>query len=154
MFFSFLFFLFFFFFFFLMILLPPRSTRTDTLFPYTTLFRSGLVFMLLAFALPLTTMLWHSFTHQDGGFTFAHYVRFLVEAQYRTVLWSSLRLAFLVTAFSLLIAYPLAYAMARLGKLWRTAILIIIVLPLMVSVVIRTFAWQILLRRSEEHTSE
>src|SRR3546814_12424385 len=29
------------FFFFLMILRPPRSTRTDTLFPYTTLFRSG-----------------------------------------------------------------------------------------------------------------
>src|SRR3546814_19404893 len=28
------------FFFFLMIRLPPRSTRTDTLFPYTTLFRS------------------------------------------------------------------------------------------------------------------
>src|SRR3546814_12198611 len=27
-----------------MILLPPRSTRTDTLFPYTTLFRSGLVY--------------------------------------------------------------------------------------------------------------
>src|SRR3546814_14714134 len=34
------FFLFFLFFFFLMILRPPRSTRTDTLFPYTTLFRS------------------------------------------------------------------------------------------------------------------
>src|SRR3546814_18922802 len=29
------------FFFFLMIRRPPRSTRTDTLFPYTTLFRSG-----------------------------------------------------------------------------------------------------------------
>src|SRR3546814_10973655 len=28
-------------FFFLMIRRPPRSTRTDTLFPYTTLFRSG-----------------------------------------------------------------------------------------------------------------
>src|SRR3546814_14228841 len=28
--------------FFLMLLRPPRSTRTDTLFPYTTLFRSGL----------------------------------------------------------------------------------------------------------------
>src|SRR3546814_11029602 len=34
-------FLFFFFFFFLMIRRPPRSTRTDTLFPYTTLFRSN-----------------------------------------------------------------------------------------------------------------
>src|SRR6056297_3854979 len=31
------------FFFFLMIRRPPRSTRTDTLFPYTTLFRSGTV---------------------------------------------------------------------------------------------------------------
>src|SRR3546814_4382483 len=29
--------------FFLMIRRPPRSTRTDTLFPYTTLFRSGLI---------------------------------------------------------------------------------------------------------------
>src|SRR3546814_15673510 len=33
--------LFLFFFFFLMIRRPPRSTRTDTLFPYTTLFRSS-----------------------------------------------------------------------------------------------------------------
>src|SRR3546814_13633449 len=34
--------LYFFLFFFLMIRRPPRSTRTDTLFPYTTLFRSVL----------------------------------------------------------------------------------------------------------------
>src|SRR3546814_13975877 len=33
----------FFFFFFLMIRRPPRSTRTDTLFPYTTLFRSRIL---------------------------------------------------------------------------------------------------------------
>src|SRR3546814_12304022 len=33
-----------FFFFFLMIRRPPRSTRTDTLFPYTTLFRSMTVY--------------------------------------------------------------------------------------------------------------
>src|SRR3546814_12846543 len=31
--------------FFLMIRRPPRSTRTDTLFPYTTLFRSGMVIL-------------------------------------------------------------------------------------------------------------
>src|SRR3546814_12758475 len=33
--------------FFLMIRRPPRSTRTDTLFPYTTLFRSCLIFLML-----------------------------------------------------------------------------------------------------------
>src|SRR3546814_21003297 len=37
--------------FFLMIRRPPRSTRTDTLFPYTTLFRSYLLFPLLARAI-------------------------------------------------------------------------------------------------------
>src|SRR3546814_17777326 len=45
-------------FFFLMIRRPPRSTRTDTLFPYTTLFRSE-----------------HAFDHQqqaDGGSKIAH----------------------------------------------------------------------------------
>src|SRR3546814_9778723 len=36
--------LFFVYFFFLMIRRPPRSTRTDTLFPYTTLFRSLIIF--------------------------------------------------------------------------------------------------------------
>src|SRR3546814_15955098 len=39
------------FFFFLMIRRPPRSTRTDTLFPYTTLFRSG-VFFIIAGVVP------------------------------------------------------------------------------------------------------
>src|SRR3546814_14843622 len=45
-----LFFCFFIFVFFLMIRRPPRSTRTDTLFPYTTLFRSILDRLLAAFA--------------------------------------------------------------------------------------------------------
>src|SRR3546814_4872330 len=36
-------------FFFLMIRRPPRSTRTDTLFPYTTLFRSSSVITLLSY---------------------------------------------------------------------------------------------------------
>src|SRR3546814_15665377 len=34
-------------FFFLMIRRPPRSTRTDTLFPYTTLFRSAAILLML-----------------------------------------------------------------------------------------------------------
>src|SRR3546814_1415640 len=40
-------------FFFLMIRRPPRSTRTDTLFPYTTLFRSVVKLGLLVGAAPL-----------------------------------------------------------------------------------------------------
>src|SRR3546814_15682000 len=39
-------------FFFLMIRRPPRSTRTDTLFPYTTLFRSEVIELVRAFGVP------------------------------------------------------------------------------------------------------
>lgn len=124
------------------------STRGMRFYAPAVLLGPGLVFMLLAFALPLATMVLYSFTHADGGFTLGHYLRFLGDGHYRAALWSSLRLAFLVTLLSLLVGYPLAYAMARLGNLWRNTILIVIVLPLMISVVIRTFAWQILLRDS------
>src|SRR3546814_7312499 len=39
-----------------MIRLPPRATRTDTLFPYTTLFRSGLLFLQLLVRFPRQRM--------------------------------------------------------------------------------------------------
>lgn len=123
----------------------PRHARK---YAPALLLGPGVVFMLLAFALPLATMVWYSFTKVDGGFTLGHYLRFLGDGHYRAALWSSLRLAFMVTVLSLVIGYPLAYAMARLSSGWRNTILIVIVLPLMVSVVIRTFAWQILLRDS------
>src|SRR3546814_16708588 len=42
------------FFFFLMIRRPPRSTRTDTLFPYTTLFRSQAIRPAAATSIPVT----------------------------------------------------------------------------------------------------
>src|SRR3546814_20898760 len=44
-------------FFFLMIPRPPRSTRTDTLFPYTTLFRSAWVWLLLLCLLGFAVLL-------------------------------------------------------------------------------------------------
>src|SRR3546814_6699392 len=58
------------FFFFLTIRRPPRSTRTDTLFPYTTLFRSpdpGLLFTTsLTFAVTIGDQVGLKATHQAG----------------------------------------------------------------------------------------
>src|SRR3546814_15029893 len=47
-------------FFFLMIRRPPRSTRTDTLFPYTTLFRSAICYHLMKCRLPKPGAIDHS----------------------------------------------------------------------------------------------
>src|SRR3546814_13518877 len=55
-------------FFFLMIRRPPRSTRTDTLFPYTTLFRSwpGSIIELLKVIDPLTNPTAHGGSADDA----------------------------------------------------------------------------------------
>src|SRR3546814_3501508 len=55
-------------FFFLMIRLPPRSTRTDTLFPYTTLFRSnGTIATITPVSPPVTKMTMLPSTNKPGA---------------------------------------------------------------------------------------
>src|SRR3546814_3196853 len=56
-----------------MIRRPPRSTRTDTLFPYTTLFRSLLAYATLALAALLAVMLWL----QERALRARHFTRLL-----------------------------------------------------------------------------
>src|SRR3546814_6253000 len=50
-----------------MIRRPPRSTRTDTLFPYTTLFRSNPV-LVLTDGVGGTVVRWLGASTRDGGF--------------------------------------------------------------------------------------
>src|SRR3546814_17421044 len=57
----------FFYFFFLMIRRPPRSTRTDTLFPYTTLFRSIVLALPLYLVVTWLTIFWGVRPHKPGA---------------------------------------------------------------------------------------
>src|SRR3546814_11410397 len=61
------------FFVFLMIRRPPRSTRTDTLFPYTTLFRSAINGFITCFRQELTGLLIEGFLALDGEYLGAHF---------------------------------------------------------------------------------
>jgi len=106
----------------------------------------GAAFMILAFVTPVVILAASSFLDTGKQLTLAHYWRFFSEPQYLVTLWNSLRLAFYTTLVAILLAYPLAYAMATLGSAWRNTILIVTILPLTISVVIRSFGWQILLR--------
>lgn len=54
---------------------------------------------------------------------------------------ASLRLAGIATAIALVIALPLAHAMTRVPERWRTAVLVLAVLPFWTSSLIRIYAW-------------
>ena len=54
---------------------------------------------------------------------------------------SSLRIAVISTLLTLLVGYPLAYAMARAPKAWRPTLVMLVILPFWTSFLIRVYAW-------------
>ena len=65
---------------------------------------------------------------------------------YLSAYLSSLRLAAMATLLTLLIAFPLAYAMSRAPKHWRSALVMLAIAPFWTSFLIRIYAWIMLLK--------
>jgi len=84
----------------------------------------------------------------DGGFTLEHYRRIFAEDIYWRSFGLTFRIALVVTVASLLLGYPVAYAAARLQRPWDVLILACVVLPFWTSVLVRTYAWMIILGRN------
>lgn len=78
--------------------------------------------------------------------TTANYLA-LVDGTFGTVLLRTLRLGLVCTVLCVLFGYPLAYFLARAPRRVATVGLFLLVTPLMVSAVIRTFGWLVILGR-------
>lgn len=74
-----------------------------------------------------------------------HYVNFLTDPFYHAVLWRSLGMAAQVTAWCLVLGFPLAFTLSRLRGVARALFYFAILMPLLTSAVVRTFGWMILL---------
>ena len=68
-----------------------------------------------------------------------------VDPLYVRILWFSIRMAVAATVIALVIGYPAAYLIATMPPRWRTPILVLTVLPFWTSLLIRTYAWIVLL---------
>jgi len=97
------------------------------------------------FALPLVLLLGVSIVDANG-LTLANYKRLLGTPYYLGVVWNSLRLGLLTTLIAFLISYPAAFALARARGPLRSVLLATLFLPLAASVIVKAFAWTILLR--------
>ncbi|MGQ0664454.1 MAG: ABC transporter permease [Pseudomonadota bacterium] len=75
------------------------------------------------------------------------YVKFLTDHFTLEILADTLWLGVKVTAVCLVLGYPLAYAHARAPRWLQAWLLFVTVLPLLTSVVVRTFAWIVILGR-------
>lgn len=107
------------------------------------------LFFAVFVVLPLLLLLFVSL-HTDpslGTMGLHQYSRFLGDAFNRAVLGKTLLLGLQVTLLSLLLGLPLAWAYTRVPPRWQGLLMLLIVLPLLTSAVVRTFAWVVILGR-------
>lgn len=95
--------------------------------------------------LPVGWLFWLSFKGPEG-FTLAHYAR-LIHPNYGLTLLTTFQLAFLVTGICVALGYPLAYLAAQAPRSWASLILLCVLFPFWTSLLVRTYAWLVLLQR-------
>jgi len=103
----------------------------------------ALAFLAVFFLIPLGQVVF--FSVMDPGFTLKHYWSFFSDAFYWRVLWGTFQTAGIVTIFALLMSYPLAYMIVRIGGHFATVMLLIIAMSFWTSFLVRTFAWMVIL---------
>ncbi|CAN7436599.1 ABC transporter permease [Bosea sp. LjRoot9] len=96
--------------------------------------------------LPVGWLMGQSF--YDGGFTLEHYKRIFSEDIYWRSFLLTFRIAFTVTVLTLILGYPVAYAAAHAKRPWDMLILSFVILPFWTSVLVRAYAWLVLLQRT------
>jgi len=123
-----------------------RSTPSPWRDPVIFLAVPAVLYLLVLYALPLLWLLAKSFIGPAGP-TLQPYVDFFADPFNWRVMGNTLGTAAWVTLVCLVIGYPAAFALARAGTALQIALLVAIILPLSVGVVVKAFAWQIVLRR-------
>lgn len=89
---------------------------------------------------------WSDIWNKMGALSLDTFHLVISDDLYFAAYVSSLRLAVLATCLTLLIAFPLAYAMSRAPKHWRTSLVMLAIAPFWTSFLIRIYAWIMLLK--------
>ncbi|HEX2020450.1 MAG TPA: ABC transporter permease [Aurantimonas sp.] len=121
--------------------------RLRTLPPAAALTAPALFYLSLLYLVPLAWLLARSFIGPDGA-TIQPYVDLLSDGFTWQVIGNTLRVGALVTLVAFVIGYPAAIALSRARGIWQVVLLISIILPLSVGIVVKAFAWQIVLARN------
>jgi putative spermidine/putrescine transport system permease protein len=105
----------------------------------------SVLFLVAFFLVPLVVMSIRSVTDPVGA-GLSNYERFFAEEAYVRVLLNTFWIAVLATVACLVIGYPFAYLMTIVPGRLAGLLLIAVLLPFWSSLLVRTFAWQVLLR--------
>ena len=116
----------------------------------------AVLFFLALFVVPVGNMVRYSFFQQTASgelgpyLTLTNYARLANVDLYRKVLVTTLRVSLFTTLGAMVLAYPVALVMVRGHPLVSRVLAVIVIAPLLVNVVIRTYGWRVILANSDQ----
>ncbi len=118
---------------------------------FAALMAPGTLWLTVFFSLPLALVFAYSFSESDRFgdpvfvFTLENYER-AFEWVHLSILWTSLWVAALTTALCVAIGFPVAFGIAFAPARWKTALLVLVILPFWTNLLVRTYGWISVLR--------
>jgi ABC-type spermidine/putrescine transport system permease subunit I len=123
-----------------------RDARNERL----ALFGLGLPALLLVtitMVLPVAWLFWLSFLGDDGALSLVHYARLIEQPSYARIFRATFEISAIATAICIVLGYPLAYVMSQLPPRIAALCMIGVLMPFWTSILVRTYAWLVLLQR-------
>ena len=137
-----------------------KKTEKTGLSAYRAVLAPYSIWSLLFVIVPLAFVAYYAFTDNNFQFTTEHITRFFTATSslvqddgssrevhtYLLIFWRSLKLALISTAICLLMSYPIAYIMARAKEKTQKTMMTLIMIPMWMNFLIRTYAWMTILQ--------
>ena len=103
------------------------------------------VWMALFVVAPIVIMVVYAFAGSDGGFTLDNFAQM---GGYAAVFGRSFKMALIATAICLLMGYHVAYLLSREGESFRRTAMVLIMLPMWMNFLLRTYSWMTILENN------
>ena len=103
------------------------------------------VWMALFVVAPIVMVVFYAFSSGDGGFTLSNFSNM---GTYAVVFTRSFKLAAIATLICLLIGYPVSYMMSKEGPSFQRLAMILIMLPMWINFLLRTYSWMSILENN------
>jgi ABC-type spermidine/putrescine transport system permease subunit I len=107
----------------------------------------GVLIAFFLLCLPMGWLFWFSIIDADGHFTFEHFSRIWTEGAYIQIFVNTFRTSVVVTVICVLLGYPLAYCLSQIPQRWSGILMLGVLVPFWTSLLVRTYAWLVLLQR-------
>ncbi len=103
------------------------------------------IWMALFVVAPIVLVVVYAFSNDLGGFTLENFSKM---GTYAVVFGRSFKLALIATLICLIIGYPVSYMMSREGERFQRAAMVLIMLPMWINFLLRTYSWMSILENN------